>query len=294
MTDIRRHASRESPRSAPQVSVGELVRKDAGSVGDDVPAPRPCGVCATGLAAMRLGQASVFVGGTGHGGIDNARNDTRRNDGVAIVFRRNTMMVHRRLLIPIAFVFLVCAAAEMRAEQTIVFFRHGEKPSGGYGQLTCEGLNRALALPDVLLTRYGRPQYVYAPNPAVKISDPAGSFFYVRPLATLEPTAIRAGVSVNTNYGYNNVAGLRAILIRPSKANTTIFVAWEHAYLVKTVQSIMKAYGGNAPVPAWRSGDYDSLYVVRVDYTSSGIDARLEIDAEGLNGQPTSCPGARF
>ena len=26
--------------------------------------------------------------------------------------------------------------------KTIVFFRHGEKPSGGLGQLTCQGLNR--------------------------------------------------------------------------------------------------------------------------------------------------------
>jgi hypothetical protein len=28
--------------------------------------------------------------------------------------------------------------ATAHAEQTIVFFRHGEKPSGGYGQLTCQ------------------------------------------------------------------------------------------------------------------------------------------------------------
>ena len=187
-----------------------------------------------------------------------------------------------------ALLTLICAA-DAQAQQTIVFFRHGEKPSGGYGQLTCQGLNRALALPDVLLSRYGKPQYVYAPNPSVKISDPAGSFYYVRPLATLEPTAIRAGVSVNTSYGYNNVSGLQGILIRSSKANTTIFVAWEHTYLVKVVQSIMNAYGGGAPVPAWKSGDYDALYVVQVDYTN-GIDARFELDREGLNGLPTSCP----
>jgi len=196
----------------------------------------------------------------------------------------------RRVLVSCATVLVsfVCVA-EAHAEQTIVFFRHAEKPSGGYGQLTCQGLNRALALPDVLLPRYGRPQYVYAPNPAVKISDPAGSFYYVRPLATLEPTAIRAGVSVNTHYGYNDVAGLKGILIQSSKANSTIFVAWEHAYLVKVVQSIMNSYGGGAAVPAWKSGDYDALYVVHVDY-SNGIDARFEIDTEGLNGLPTTCP----
>jgi hypothetical protein len=152
------------------------------------------------------------------------------------------------------------------------------------------GLNRALALPDVLLARFGRPHWAYAPNPAVKISDPAGSFFYVRPLATLEPTAIRSGLSVNTRYGYTDVQGLKSVLIRSSKANSTIFVAWEHAYLVRIVQSIMNDYGGGARVPAWISGDYDSLYIVRVDYTSRGIGASFERDTQGLNRLPTTCP----
>jgi hypothetical protein len=186
---------------------------------------------------------------------------------------------------------IVAAAADARAQQTIVFFRHGEKPSGGYGQLTCQGLNRALALPDVLLAKFDRPSYLYAANPAVKISDPAGSFYYVRPLATIEPTAIRLGLSVNTNYGYNNVSGLQSILITSAKANTTIFVSWEHAYLVKVVQSIMNAYGGGVVVPAWTTGDYDSLYIVHVDYSSGTPSATFERDHEGLNGLPTTCPG---
>jgi hypothetical protein len=182
------------------------------------------------------------------------------------------------------------SVATSSAEQTIVFFRHGEKPSGGYGQLTCQGLNRALALPDVLLAKFGKPSWAYAPDPTVKLSESAGSFFYVRPLATLEPTAIRAGLSVNTGYGYNNVSGLRSVLIRSTKANSTIFVAWEHAYLVKIVQSIMDAYGGGARVPAWTTGDYDSLYVVHVNYTASGINARFDLDRECLNGLPSTCP----
>jgi hypothetical protein len=181
------------------------------------------------------------------------------------------------------------SVATSGAEQTIVFFRHGEKPAGGNGQLTCQGLNRALALPDVLFAKFGQPHWLYAPNPAEKISDPAGSFFYVRPLATIEPTAIRAGLSVNTGYGYTNVSGLQSVLIKASKANSTIFVAWEHAYLVKVVQSIMNAYGGGASVPAWTFGDYDSLYILHVNYTSNGITASFERDSEGLNGLPTTC-----
>ncbi len=198
-------------------------------------------------------------------------------------------MCKRMLGISVVLVGLF-AAADARAEETIVFFRHAEKPSGGYGQLTCQGLNRARALPNVLIGTYGTPDFLYAPNPAVKISDPAGSFYYVRPLATIEPTAIRAVRSVNTHYGYTDVSGLQSVLIRSSKANSVLFVSWEHIYLVKAVQNIMNAYGGGVTVPAWQTGDYDSLYVVRVNYTSSGITARFELDKEGLNGLSTSCP----
>jgi hypothetical protein len=37
-------------------------------------------------------------------------------------------------------------AADSKVE-TIIFIRHGEKPLSGLGQITCQGLNRALALP---------------------------------------------------------------------------------------------------------------------------------------------------
>jgi hypothetical protein len=196
----------------------------------------------------------------------------------------------RRRLVPIIVVLLAMAAGEARADQTIVFFRHGEKPSGGYGQLTCQGLNRALALPNVLIAKYGKPTYLYVPNPFVKVPDPAGSFYYVRPLATIEPTAIQLGMPVSTRYGYNEITSLQAALVTPTKAGSTIFVAWEHVQLQKVVQNIMNQYGGGAVVPAWTSGDFDSLYVVRVDYVGSTITAQFSRDREGLNAQPTTCP----
>jgi hypothetical protein len=195
-----------------------------------------------------------------------------------------------RRLISMSLFVLLAVVGEAHAEQTIVFFRHGEKPANGYGQITCQGLNRALALPDVLLAKYGRPTHLYAPDPTVKVTDPAGSFYYVRPIATIEPTAIRVGMPVSTRYGYNDIATLEWALITSSKAQSTIFVAWEHAQLVKVVQSIMNRYGNGATVPAWTSGDYDSLYVVRVTYAGSSISARFERGYQGLNGQPTTCP----
>lgn len=188
------------------------------------------------------------------------------------------------------FLLFFSFASIARAQETIVFFRHGEKPPGGYGQLTCQGFNRALALPSVLLAKFGPAQYVYAPNPAVKIIDPVGPVHYVRPLATIEPIAIKLGLGVNTQYGYSDVSGLQSILIRSSKANATIFVAWEHDYLVKVVQSIMNAYGGGAVVPPWITGDYDRLYVVTVDYSTGVPRAELRLDQEGLDGQSINCP----
>jgi hypothetical protein len=195
--------------------------------------------------------------------------------------------MRRNLLI--AAVVLLCSGLNAYAEQTIVFLRHAEKPSAGLGQLTCQGLNRALALPTILISRYGTPDFVYAPNPEMKMSDPGGSFYYVRPLATIEPTAIRAAKSVNTKYGFTEITGLQSLLIQSTKADSTIFVVWDHVYLPKIVQNIMNQYGGGVQVPAWTTGDYDSLYVVHVNYGST-ISATFHIDKEGLNGQPTTCP----
>jgi hypothetical protein len=53
----------------------------------------------------------------------------------------------------------------------------------------------------------------------------------------------------------------------------------------------MTAYGRGYTVPAWTTGDYDSLYIIHVDYSNGSISARFERDREGLNGLPTSCPG---
>ena len=52
----------------------------------------------------------------------------------------------------------------------------------------------------------------------------------------------------------------------------------------------MNHYGGGAKVPAWISGDYDTLFVLRVNYAGGTATARFSTDREGLNGQSTTCP----
>ena len=58
------------------------------------------------------------------------------------------------------------ASQDETAVQTIVFIRHGEKPDGGFGQLTCQGLNRALALAPTIARSFGKPDAIFAPNPS--------------------------------------------------------------------------------------------------------------------------------
>ncbi len=85
------------------------------------------------------------------------------------------------------------AARSQNAVETVIFVRHGEKPHEGLGQLNCQGLNRALALPSVITKIFGRPDAIFAPDPDEGITDAGGRFDYVRPLATIEPTAVSFG-----------------------------------------------------------------------------------------------------
>jgi len=171
-----------------------------------------------------------------------------------------------------------------QAVETIVCIRHGEKPRGGLGQLTCRGLNRALALANVLLAKYGPPQFIFAPNPTQKVDDRGGDYYYVRPLITIEPTAIRCGLPVNTEFGFRQIKGLQSELEKKEYQSATIFVAWEHGFLDKFVKNLVKADGGNsAQVPSWPENDYDTIFLIKITHSGGHESVAFAIDHEGLN-----------
>jgi len=173
--------------------------------------------------------------------------------------------------------------------QTIVCIRHGEKPKGGLGQLTCRGLNRALALPKVLLGKYGAPQFVFAPNPTQKVDG--DKYYYVRPLTTIEPTAIRCGLPVNTQFGYREIKGLESELQKTNYQSATIFVAWEHGLLDDFVKNLVKDNGGNpAQVPGWPGDDFDTIFLLKITHSENGHSVTFTIDHENLNGLSDGCP----
>lgn len=179
------------------------------------------------------------------------------------------------------------AAAAPRAIETLVLIRHGEKTPTERGQLSDEGLNRSLALPEVLIGKFGKPDYIFAPNPSVQISGRDGaSYSYVRPLATIEPTAIRLGMPVNTQIGFSDIQGLQAELTQPKYASALVFIAWEHGLEDEFAKHLMTDFSKDASVvPNWAGNDYDSIFVLRLTHTGAATTATFTHDYEGLNGK---------
>ena len=170
------------------------------------------------------------------------------------------------------------------AQETLIFVRHGEKPANNSGQLTCKGLNRALALPDVLLNRYGKPDFIFAAGPK---EDKTGSS--LRALSTIMPTAVRVGLPIGIQFHADDITGLQQELLSDKYQNSRIFIAWEHKNLDKAVKNIVAARGGDANlVPEWPGSDFDSIFVVTLD--QGKVSFRQE--REGLTQLAESCPFA--
>lgn len=170
------------------------------------------------------------------------------------------------------------------AQETLIFVRHGEKPANNSGQLTCKGLNRALALPEVLLNRYGQPDFIFAAGPK---ENKTGSS--LRALSTIMPTAVRVGLPIGIQFHADDIAGLQQELLSDKYQNSRIFIAWEHKNLDQAVKNIVAARGGDASlVPKWPGSDFDSIFVVTLDQDK--VSFRQE--SEGLTALAETCPFA--
>lgn len=175
--------------------------------------------------------------------------------------------------------------------ETLLFIRHAEKPPAGLGQLSCKGLNRALALGAVLQKKYGKIDAVFAPSPQQQKEDGEGSFDYVRPLATVEPAAIRFGLPVHADFGYKKTDALVDALLAPTYRDSTVLVAWEHHRLDTLVPRLVKDLGGDASaITDWAKDDFDSIWRVTITRDGDKVTAAFSHDRQGLDGQPEACP----
>ena len=189
------------------------------------------------------------------------------------------------------------ASSATTSSETIVVLRHGEKAIGGLGQLNCMGLNRSLALPKVLIGRFGRADAIFAPSPADQMRESSltrKAYSYVRPLATIEPTAIELGLPVNAQLGFADIAGLQSAVTAPAYANSTIFIAWEHKYAYDFARQMLRSYGlDRSQVPAWPSDNFEMMYVFHSTRAAgTGAPAMaFAVQQEGLEGSLSSaCP----
>ncbi len=176
--------------------------------------------------------------------------------------------------------------------ETVVLIRHAEKPPNGLGQLNCQGLNRALALPAIIRRDFGKPALIFAPNPADPKTDDGTPYDYIRPLATIEPTAIAFAMPVQADIGVADWGALAKRLEAPALHSALVLVAWEHSNIVLLARALVAAHAGNPSIiPDWNRNDFDSIYVLRITRTPSGSHAAFMLRHEGLDHQSTHCPG---
>jgi hypothetical protein len=185
------------------------------------------------------------------------------------------------------------AFADSAGTETIVFVRHGEKPDQGLGQLDCQGLNRALSLPAVIAAKFGKPAAVYAPDPGEQKEDHGRRYYYVRPLATIEPTAIQFQLPIQTPFGLSHIDELGKAVLDSRYRGRLVVVAWEHRQIETLVRQMVATHGGSeSDVPTWQGSDYDSMYVLKVDWHGGTPSVVFHHDHEGLNGRSADCPCA--
>ena len=172
------------------------------------------------------------------------------------------------ILPSLIFVFICCHNSSGQQSSSllkkVIIIRHGEKPDQG-DNLSCQGLNRALQLPDVLNKKFGTPNYIFVPaiNTGKKTST-------ARMYQTIVPFAIKYNLNINSKYDVNDTKGLVADVL---KKEGTVLLVWEH----KHIDNILKEFGLAAS--KWADDDFDSIIII--DFQNGK--ATITRDKEGIN-----------
>ena len=208
--------------------------------------------------------------------------------------REKNMIKQKKIILGIVFLILpFMAFSQTKNIEKIVVIRHAEKPPAGLGQLTCQGLNRALKLPQYLINQFPHPSFIFAPNPSVKITERHGdgkAYSYIRPLATIEPTGIQLGLPVNTQIGYNQIHQLMTTLLKKHYHGSTIYVAWEHVLITKFAQQLLKKFNNHSTVPPWPNKNYDMVFVFTIDWNKQPATLNFYVTQEGIKNLSNVCP----
>jgi hypothetical protein len=147
----------------------------------------------------------------------------------------------------------------------VVLIRHGEKPDEGY-TLSCQGANRAKALPAVLYSKFGLPGIIYVP--LLKDDTTKHSRMY----QTIVPFSDKYHLPLNSDYKVDATTGVAKSIL---KEKGTVLVVWEH----KGLEDIAAELGVKEKLK-WKKNDFDSIWIIT--FSKKGK-ARLAMDVEGLH-----------
>jgi hypothetical protein len=132
----------------------------------------------------------------------------------------------------------------------VVIIRHGEKPAEG-DNLSCAGLNRALALPAVLNQLMpSPPNLTFVPVIGTNDKDTTR----VRMLQTVMPYAVQHNLTINSDFMVENT---KAFARQLRQLRGTVLVVWEHNNIVEIARDL-----GLENVPEWPDEDFDSIWSI--------------------------------
>jgi hypothetical protein len=170
-------------------------------------------------------------------------------------------------------------SAARAADSTIVIVRHGEKPDDG-DNLSCEGLNRALALPAVLRRKFGKHAFTVAYVPKLALGEATK---HARMFQTVTPFAVRQGLTVNSNFDEQDVDAIAADALQRSG---TVLIVWEHSQ-IRPLALALHVPESKLP-DEWKGKDFDSIWIVTP--TKDGP-SKFATDKESISPSST-CPKA--
>ena len=147
----------------------------------------------------------------------------------------------------------------------VVLIRHGEKPELG-DNLSPPGLARALQLPALLYSKFGRPDHVYVPSLTTDVTTS-----HARMFQTVTPLAVQYNLSINSKFDEKDYTGIAQHIL--GKTGTAL-VVWEHHGINSIVSAI-----GIQDAPLWEDADFDSIWIITF---SSGGEPRLTVDYQNI------------
>jgi len=154
---------------------------------------------------------------------------------------------------------------------TIFIMRHGEKPKDG-DNLSCQGLNRALALPNILANQIGTPDFIYVPE--LKMAE---STRHARMFQTITPFAIKYNLNINSQFKTDEFSKIRKNIF---EKNGKVLLVWSHSEIKKLTKAL-----GVKKVPDWEDDDFNSLWMI--DYKNG----KAQFSIKNLGLQPVeNCP----